>query len=78
MNFPIKTTLIKSPFTGGNVTLHQELSELTFRQKKLQYVHLFYECDDTKEHFTTTELDELNVNQVYKQYRAKYGISEEA
>ena len=65
---------MKSPFTGGNVTLYHELSELTFRKEKFQYVHLFYECDDTKERFTTTELDELNVNQVYNQYRAKYGI----
>ena len=65
---------MKSPFTGGNVTLCHEESELTFRKEKFQYVHLFYECDDTKERFTTTELDEVNIGQVYNQYRAKYGI----
>jgi len=65
---------MKSPFTGGNVTLCHEMSELTFRKEKFQYVHLFYECDDTKERFTTTELDEVNIGQVYNQYRAKYGI----
>ena len=65
---------MRSPFTGGNVTLCHELSELTFRKEKFQYVHLSYECDDTKERYTTTELDEVNVGQVYNQYRAKYGI----
>lgn len=65
---------MKSPFTGGSATLRQEKSELTFRKEQFQYVHQFYECDETKERFTTTELDEVNIAQVYNQYRAKYGI----
>ena len=63
-----------SPFTGGNATLRNEISELTYRKEKFQYIHQFYECDETKERFTTTELDEVNTGQVYNQYRAKYGI----
>lgn len=65
---------MQSPFTGGHATLRHELSELTFRKEKFQYVHQFYECDETKERFTTTALDEVNVGLVYSQYRAKYGI----
>lgn len=65
---------MQSPFTGGHATLRHELAELTFRKEKFQYVHQFYECDETKERFTTTALDEVNVGQVYNQYRAKYGI----
>jgi uncharacterized phage-associated protein len=65
---------MKSPFTGGNVILKQEDSELVFRKEKFQYVYLYYECEDTKEHFTTTEIDEVNLAQVYNQYRIKYGI----
>lgn len=65
---------MKSPFTGGNVSLQQENSELVFRKEKFQYTYLYYECEDTKEHFTTTEIDELNLAQVYNQYRIKYGI----
>ena len=65
---------MKSPFTGGNVALQQENSELMFRKEKFQYVHLYYQCEDTKERFTTTEIDELNLSQVYNQYRVKYGI----
>lgn len=56
---------MKSPFTGGNVSLQQENSELVFRKEKFQYTYLYYECEDTKEHFTTTEIDELNLAQVY-------------
>lgn len=52
-----------------------EVSEITYRNEPFKYVHLFYECDDTKEHFAMTELDEINMRQIYKQYRAKHGIS---
>lgn len=65
---------MKSPFTGGKVLLHQENSELVFRKEKFQYIHLYYQCEDTKERFTTTEIDEINLSQVYNQYRIKYGI----
>jgi uncharacterized phage-associated protein/DNA-binding transcriptional regulator YiaG len=65
---------MKSPFTGGNLILKQEVSELTFRKEKFPYVYQFYECEDTKERLTTTELDEINLSQVYNRYRVKYGI----
>ena len=65
---------MKSPFTGGEVILKQEKSELIFRKEKYQYAHLYYECVDTKERFTTTKMDEKNLFQVYNQYRIKYGI----
>ena len=65
---------MKSPFTGGNVALKHEVAELTFRKEKFQYIHLFYECIDSKERFTTSELDEISIGQVYNQYRVKYAI----
>jgi uncharacterized phage-associated protein len=65
---------MKSPFTGGEVQLMQESRELTFRKEKFAYMAHYYVCADTQEQFTTTELDELNINQVYNQYRVKYGI----
>jgi len=63
-----------SPFTGGVATLLSEPSTLVFRKETFHYVHQFYECQDSHEHFTTSELDEANLAQVYNQYRAKYGI----
>lgn len=65
---------MKSPFTGGKVVLRQENAELRFRKDKFQYINLYYQCEDTKERFTTTEIDEINLSQVYNQYRIKYGI----
>lgn len=65
---------MKSPFTGGRVILREEVSELVFRKEKFPYIHLGYECEDTKEQFTTTEIDQINLSQVYNQYRVKYGI----
>ena len=69
----IKQTM-KSPFSGGDAKLCHEPSVLTFRKEQFRYVHQFYECQDTHERFTTTELDEANLAQIYNQYRAKYGI----
>ena len=63
-----------SPFSGGDAKLCYEPSVLTFRKEQFHYVHQFYECQETHERFTTTELDEANLAQVYNQYRAKYGI----
>ena len=69
----IKQTMT-SPFTGGVATLHSEPSSLVFRKETFYFIHQFYECQDTHERFTTTEIDEANMAQVYNQYRAKYGI----
>ena len=64
----------KSPFTGGLATLLCEPSSMVFRKETFNFIHQFYECQDTHERFTTTEIDEVNLAQVYNQYRAKYGI----
>ena len=63
-----------SPFTGGEVILVKEPREHDFRGSKFQIIHNYYQCIDTKETFTDTRLDELNLNQVYNQYREKEGI----
>jgi hypothetical protein len=65
---------MKSPITGGNATLKREPAELVFRNEKYEYIYSYYVCDDTGEEFTTTELDEVNISQVYNQYRVRYGI----
>jgi len=63
-----------SPFTGGKATQLSEKRELEFRKEKFQITQFFYRCEDTKEEFTTEELDQLNLNQLYNQYREKYSI----
>ena len=62
-----------SPITGGELRLCQERRKLTFQNEEFEYTALFYLCVDSGEQFTTTDLDTVNVNQIYDQYRCKYG-----
>ncbi len=65
---------MKSPFTGGEATLQQELRTMDFRKEQFKVLFQYYVCNDSGEQFTDEQLDEVNTNQVYNQYRAKYGI----
>lgn len=51
----------------------QEKRTATFRKEKFTYIHTGI-IDADGETWTTTELDEANISQVYNQYRAKHGI----
>ena len=63
-----------SPFTGGRITLKKEKKEFEFRKSKFEITYHYYVCEDTKEGFTDTQIDELNLIQIYNQYREKEGI----
>lgn len=65
---------MKSPITGKEMTLQIEKSILEFRKEKFEYYHKSYYCAESGESFTTTELDEFNLSQVYNQYRDKHNI----
>ena len=65
---------MKSPFTGGTVSLKCENTELIYRKEKFEIVQIYYLCEDTGETFTTDELDEINIKFVHNEYRLKYGI----
>ena len=65
---------MKSPFTGGEAILLKEPKELEFRGSKYHIIHQQFQCVDTSELYTDTNMDELNLNQVYKQYREQEGI----
>jgi transcriptional regulator with XRE-family HTH domain/uncharacterized phage-associated protein len=65
---------MKSPFTGGEVQLKKEWQTLSYRKEEFRVRYHYYVCVDTREQFTTDDLDSLNITQVHNQYRAKYGI----
>jgi DNA-binding transcriptional regulator YiaG len=65
---------MKSPITGKEMILSKEKRAIDFRKETFQVVFHFYKCVDSGEQFTTTALDEVNINQVYNQYRDKYTI----
>lgn len=52
----------------------KETREVKFRGEMFSYEHSFYRCNQTGIDFTTSELDDQSINQVYSQYRMKYGI----
>lgn len=51
----------------------QEVRTTTFRKEEYSYIHTGI-IDENGEMWTTTEMDEANIFQVYNQYRAKHGI----
>lgn len=53
--------------------LFQEKRTTVFRKEEYSYIHTGI-VDEDGETWTTTELDEANIFQVYNQYRAKHGI----
>lgn len=57
----------------NNERYFSELRTATFRKEQFDYIHTGI-IDENGEMWTTTELDEANINQVYNQYRKKYGI----
>lgn len=65
---------MKSPITGAAMKLTKERRSMDFRKETFEIVFHFYKCEDSGEQFTTTLLDEVNMNQVYNQYRDKFNI----
>ncbi len=65
---------MKSPVTGQDMKLKQELRSFDFRKESFEIVYHFYECETSGEQYTTNELDSLNFNQVQNQYRDKFNI----
>jgi putative zinc finger/helix-turn-helix YgiT family protein len=65
---------MKSPFTDGEALLLSEKKTLEFRKDEFTITQFFYKCADTGETFTTDALDQVNINQLYNQYREKYGV----
>lgn len=65
---------MKSPITGNEMVLMNELRTLIFRKEEFEIHYHFLFCNDSKESFTSTELDELNINQLYNAYRSKYNL----
>ncbi|MBK8787021.1 MAG: DUF4065 domain-containing protein [Chitinophagaceae bacterium] len=65
---------MKSPFTNGETQLKKEHRDFVFRKESFTVLYHYYVCKDTKEQFTTSSIDTLNLAQVHNKYREKYGI----
>lgn len=69
-----KLNTMRSPITGKEMKLVKEPRTMTYRSEPFEILFHSYNCEDSMEQFTNTELDELNLRQLYNQYRAKYSI----
>ena len=65
---------MNSPITGAAMKLTKERRSMDFRKETFEIVFHYYKCEDSGEQFTTTSLDEVNMNQVYNQYRDRFNI----
>ncbi len=65
---------MKSPITGKEMILSKERRSMDFRKETFEIVFHYYKCVDSGEQFTITPLDDLNINQIYNQYRDKFNI----
>lgn len=63
---------MKSPLTGREMKLMSEPSTLTYREKEYEVTNHFYLCELTNEKFTTTELDEQNLQELNKQVKLDF------
>jgi len=60
---------MKSPLSGKEMKLMSEPSTLDYKGKTYNVIHHYYLCELTNEQFTTTELDEQNLDELYKQVK---------
>ena len=65
---------MKSPITSGEMTLKREERVMRFRKKNYPLQYHYYYCNDSGQQFTTTELDDINLIQVYNQYRDEHNL----
>ena len=65
---------MKSPITGKEMKLQKEHRNLMFRKEEYEVVYHYYLCEDTHEKFTNDELDEINLKQLYNQYRVAHKL----
>jgi hypothetical protein len=63
---------MKSPLTGREMKLMSEPSTLDYKGKTYNVNHHYYLCELTNEQFTTTELDEMNLEELNKQVKLDF------
>jgi len=66
--------IIDSPYNDGKAVLEEEVKEAEFRKEKFHYIHFFYRDRRSGLKFTTPRIGDLNLNQIYNQYRERKKI----
>lgn len=65
---------MKSPITGKEMVMKQEVIETEFRKEKFAVIYHYFHCADSNEKFEDESLAQLNLSQVYNQYRDRHNL----
>jgi hypothetical protein len=63
---------MKSPITGKEMSVFQELRKMTYRKENYSVLFHFYRCEDSGEQFEDEHCSKLNFNQVIFQYSLRH------
>lgn len=66
--------MMKSPLTGKEMLLKRESRVLTFRKEEFSVVYHYFLCEQSGETFTSTELDQINLQQLHNQYLQQHNL----
>ena len=72
--FSLSLQIMKSPFTGKEMSIKKEWRTMNFRKDEFKVLFHFYKCEDTGEQFEDDVFSQLNYNQLVNQFRVKYAI----
>lgn len=63
---------MKSPITGKEMQLRSETGvEMKFRNESFFVTKEYWLCSDSRERFTTDEMDGMVISNVHRQYKEK-------
>lgn len=64
-----KHKIIPSPINGKPMKLYHRYSYIFYKDRSISYRQLYYRCKESKNTFTTTEVDEKNMEAIEEAYR---------
>ncbi|GAA3940857.1 DUF4065 domain-containing protein [Chitinophaga oryziterrae] len=65
---------MKSPITGREMPVKKRKEKFEFRKETFEITYHYYLDEASGDQFTDDHLSEINTNQLYNEYRSKYGI----
>ncbi len=66
---------MNSPITGKEMVLKSREEIINFRKEDFKIIHHFYLDESTGHEFTDEQLEAINIQQVYNQYRDKHRLA---
>ena len=63
---------MKSPVNGKEMSLKNEKRMIDYKKEIFEVSFQYYCCEESGEQFTTTELDDKNLIQLYNLYKNKH------